>query len=485
VKGESIMSEIYDDRGTYLGSINSSGEMFNERGDYLGSINKSGSIYDYRGNYLGCIRSNGYIYLDGNYVGLIDENGYVYRDGSYVGHIDGYKGPGSSDNNAKITSVKSNSGGASSGKSQSGNNGRISKETPIGGGQTNGMDGLAAFLVMIVIIGAIVSAIVKFALSVFDETANMVCSTGIISMIALSVASTFVVELRSKKQKDMDNTSWIIRFYLCNFIFIFIFFIADKFILNSFRVLFSEVFRTICVSILEAILMTIISMLVHHFLKIGKAGKQVTVMLALAFTVVFSVIMNQQEISPYKMYDPNDINWGAAASSYNTDTNSSSDSYDDSYDDSSYYEDDDDSYDSYNDDTYMTFDEKIDHIRDEYNFIQDNLDSMEVDISDNGNEEFYYYNGTLVKYKINNASENEYINEYINDYENTEIEVFYENSEPFFIYTESNESEDIQERYYFYNGAVIRYTDTDRENHNYEEGNDTICNELYEYVDIM
>ena len=90
------MAGVYDDRGTYLGSINSSGEMYNDSGDYLGSIRTDGSIYDYRGNYLGSIWSNGHIYLDGSYAGLIDENGYVYRDGAYVGHIDGYHGAGAS-----------------------------------------------------------------------------------------------------------------------------------------------------------------------------------------------------------------------------------------------------------------------------------------------------------------------------------------------------------------------------------------------------
>lgn len=91
------MAGVYDDRETYLGSINSSGEMYNEKGDYLGSIHKDGGIYDYHGDYLGSIWGNGYIYLDGHYVGLIDESGHVYRDGTYVGHIDGYHGAGATD----------------------------------------------------------------------------------------------------------------------------------------------------------------------------------------------------------------------------------------------------------------------------------------------------------------------------------------------------------------------------------------------------
>lgn len=88
------MAGVYDNRGTYLGSINSSGEMYDDKGNYLGSIRTDGSIYDYQGNYLGSIWSNGHIYLDGSYAGLIDENGYVYRDGAYIGHIDGYHGAG-------------------------------------------------------------------------------------------------------------------------------------------------------------------------------------------------------------------------------------------------------------------------------------------------------------------------------------------------------------------------------------------------------
>lgn len=90
------MAGVYDDRGTYLGSINSSGEMYNDKGDYLGSIGTDGRIYDYHGNYMGSIWSNGYIYLDGSYAGLIDESGYVYRNSTYVGHIEGYHGSGAS-----------------------------------------------------------------------------------------------------------------------------------------------------------------------------------------------------------------------------------------------------------------------------------------------------------------------------------------------------------------------------------------------------
>lgn len=103
------MGGIYSDRGTYLGSISSSGEMYNDCGDYLGRIETNGSIYDYRGNYLGSIWSNGYIYLDGQYAGMIDENGYVYRDGSYVGHIDGYRGSGASNNVSREAPVSSSS----------------------------------------------------------------------------------------------------------------------------------------------------------------------------------------------------------------------------------------------------------------------------------------------------------------------------------------------------------------------------------------
>ena len=87
------MSNIYDDRGIYLGSVDENGYMYDSSGTYLGSIRSDGSIYDDTGSYQGVIRSNGYIYLHGSYIGLITEEGYIYQNSTYVGHIDGYRGP--------------------------------------------------------------------------------------------------------------------------------------------------------------------------------------------------------------------------------------------------------------------------------------------------------------------------------------------------------------------------------------------------------
>ena len=40
------MSNIYDDRGIYLGSVDENGYMYDSSGTYLGSIRSDGSIYD-------------------------------------------------------------------------------------------------------------------------------------------------------------------------------------------------------------------------------------------------------------------------------------------------------------------------------------------------------------------------------------------------------------------------------------------------------
>ena len=181
------MSNIYDDRGIYLGSVDENGYMYDSSGTYLGSIRSDGSIYDDTGSYQGVIRSNGYIYLHGSYIGLITEEGYIYQNSTYVGHIDGYRGPNAG---AKTTASPS----AAPKPHASRRSGQLSAASVVSSAaESNGFCGAivgGTVLVIIFAIVAIVTTIVHAVTAVLQTAGNILFSPTAVVLLLLAFASS-------------------------------------------------------------------------------------------------------------------------------------------------------------------------------------------------------------------------------------------------------------------------------------------------------
>lgn len=192
------MSNIYDDRGIYLGSVDENGYMYDSSGTYLGSIRSDGSIYDDTGSYQGVIRSNGYIYLHGSYIGLITEEGYIYQNSTYVGHIDGYRGPNAG---SKTTASPS----AAPKPHASRRSGQLSAASVVSSAaESNGFCGAivgGTVLVIIFAIVAIVTTIVHAVTAVLQTAGNILFSPTAVVLLLLAFASSGTLCLLRDKQK--------------------------------------------------------------------------------------------------------------------------------------------------------------------------------------------------------------------------------------------------------------------------------------------
>lgn len=109
---------------------------------------------------------------------------------------------------------------------------------------------------------------------------------------------------------------------------------------------------------------------------------------------------------------------------------------------------------------------KIKHIRAIYNDTQNKADS-------------YSYKGKKGGYCLYHTHENEVKKVCIpahdkriagTKYEDCYVEYFYEDNEPIFIYTCSQDGKKRENRFYYENGSLIRHIDEDGKIHDFEEG---------------
>lgn len=121
----------------------------------------------------------------------------------------------------------------------------------------------------------------------------------------------------------------------------------------------------------------------------------------------------------------------------------------------------------------VEFDDKIANIVEMYNKIQNNLDSYtKKEVTDG----YKFYKGDVLK-KITIDKKHGY--KYSEECENCQIEFFYHQEEPFFIFvTDRNGWE---RRYYYDDQKLIRYIDEDGEKTDYKKGIDDFSG-LYDYA---
>lgn len=284
------MSKVWNDRGDYIGSIDSSGRIRDDRGYNRGRIDPNGYIYDEHGDYVGVIRENGYIYMNGDYVGMIDGNGDVSVNGNRVGHIDGYRR--SQGVNENDQSMVSNTNANSQPRRQS-IVGRMTQSTTTSNPLTDGLTGGLAILVI-----AVVVAIVSFVGKVFSEAWGIIDSSGIVMVLLLAFIGTWITDLIYNRKNE--GSAWklpVWSYMLTNYILM----LVTLFILKQGNT--KEIFLILCVTFLLAFVMTLCSLLFHLTYK-NEANvnvKSLCIIIPIVCLFIFGFYAKSQGMYPYDM----------------------------------------------------------------------------------------------------------------------------------------------------------------------------------------
>lgn len=284
------MSKVWNDRGDYIGSIDSSGRIRDDRGYDKGRIDPNGYIYDEHGDYVGVIRENGYIYMNGDYVGMIDSNGDISVNGNRVGHIDGYRR--SQGVNGNDRSMVSNTNVNSSSRRSSVVD-RMTQSTTTSNPLT---DGLAGGLVIFVI--AVVVAIVSFVGKVFSEAWGIIDSSGIVMVLLLAFIGTWITDLVYNRKNE--GNAWkppVWSYMLTNYILM----LVGLFILKQGNT--KEIFFLLCVTFLLAFVMTLCSLLFHLTYKneSNVNVKSLCIIIPTVCLFAFGFYAKSQGMYPYDM----------------------------------------------------------------------------------------------------------------------------------------------------------------------------------------
>lgn len=420
---------IYSSDSTYLGRIYNDGRFYDSNYTYMGSIDENGEIRNYKGKYLGSIQSNGELLNDlGEYIGMFPY--YNGRIGEFsTNHTSSTNNDTSTKKNETSSTTDKNEKSSTTPQTTS-NSGGSSVPTPV----LLPEDDLGFYIVLILGIILVVGGYLKIK--------EVIHTPYIIILIPLSIISTVLFLLAEEKESstwDKIKPLFIINFTLCvlwTVILNYIIFERDIFMTIS-----EVLINYLVANLVFASVMTIISLIINSIFEHLIDYSEGFLKFLLLFFCVFTCILIAVHANKLKdTLGPNNGPPPTTATTTEGTTETSSDS------------------------ESISIEDKIDNIASNYNNIQANLDSMDVDRYEEG--KVYSYEDSIKKMLLYT---------YQDCYT---MEAFYdEYTMPNFIYLKDNNTDE-EYRYYYYNEQLIRYIDSDGQATNYEDGLDVSTDDV-------
>lgn len=419
---------IYSSDSTYLGRIYNDGRFYDSSYTYMGSIDENGEIWNYKGDYLGSIQSNGELLNDlGEYIGMFPY--YNGRIGKFsTNHTSSTNNDTSTKKNETSSTTSKNETSSTTPQTTS-NSGGSSVPTPV----LLPEDDLGFYIVLILGIILVFGGYLKIK--------EVIHTPYIIILIPLSIISTVLFLLAEEEESstwDKIKPLFIINFTLCvlwTVILNYIIFERDIFLTIG-----EVLINYLVANLVFASVMTIISLIINSIFEYLIDYSEGFLKFLLLFFCVFTCILIAVHANKLKdTLGPNDDPPPTTATSTEKTTETTNDS------------------------KSMSIENKIDNIASNYNNIQDNLDSMDVDRYEEG--KVYYSEGSIKKMLLYT---------YQDCYT---MEAFYEDLMPNFIYLKDNDTDE-EYRYYYDNEQLIRYIDSDGQATNYEDGLDVSTDDV-------
>lgn len=398
---------IYSSDGTYLGRIYNDGKFYDSSYTYMGSIDKNGKIRNYKGDYLGSVWANGELHNDrGDYIGM-----FPYYNGRIGEFPIGGDNPDPGDSPQPPQPPEP-------GPNPNPNPDPDPPPTPT----TTGGNEILIILGIILVVGG------------YLKIKEVIHTPYIFILIPLSIISSLLLK-DELSNDDCMKELFIFNYILCNLwtiVLNYVIFGNDIFITIS-----DLLVNYLVANLVFAGVMTIISFILGIFFASLSDGLRK--FLLLFFCIVTCVLIVVYANKLKDTLGPNDDPPPTTATSTEKTTETTNDS------------------------ESMSIEDKIDNIASNYNNIQDNLDSMDVDRYEEG--KVYYSEGSIKKMLLYT---------YQDCYT---MEAFYEDSMPNFIYLKDNDTDE-EYRYYYDNEQLIRYIDSDGQATNYEDGLDVSTDDV-------